>query len=85
MFLEWKQVWAHAKDIMDLKSKMHQLYADSTGTPLERFVELMDRERWVSPGEALEIGLVSKIITRRLELEALLKGKDKLSSLTHNM
>jgi ATP-dependent Clp protease protease subunit len=58
----------HAKDIMDLKNRMHILYAERTGTSLERFVELMDRDRWVSPEEAIEIGLVSKIISKREEV-----------------
>ncbi len=59
----------HAKDIIDLKHRMHALYAERTGTSLERFVELMDRDRWVSPEEAIELGLVSKIIRTRGELE----------------
>ena len=62
----------HAKDIMDLKNKMHILYAERTGTPVERFIELMDRDRWVDPEEAIELGLVSKIIYKRVELEKVL-------------
>lgn len=61
----------HAKDIIDLKNRMHALYAERTGTSLERFVELMDRDRWVSPEEAIELGLVSKIIRTREELDHL--------------
>lgn len=75
----------HAKDIIDLKNKMHQLYSDRTGTPLERFVELMDRDRWVSPEEALELGLVSKIISRRLELAALIEVEEKKSEMLFNL
>ncbi len=59
----------HARDIIDLKNKMHVLYAERTGTKVERFVELMDRDRWVSPEEAIELGLVSKIIRKREELD----------------
>ena len=39
----------HAKDIIELKKKMHQLYSDRTGQPLSRFVDLMDRDRWIDP------------------------------------
>ena len=63
----------HAKDIIALKKKMHRLYAERTGTSEARFVELMERDRWVDPAEAVELGLVSKIIGKRDELEALLK------------
>ncbi len=63
----------HAKDIIDLKHRMHALYAERTGTPVERFVELMDRDRWVSPEEAIELGLVTKIIFKREELDLISK------------
>ena len=63
----------HAKDIIELKRKMHRLYAERTGTPVERFVELMERDRWIEPTEALELGLIGKIISDRKGLDALLK------------
>ncbi len=62
----------HARDIIDLKNKMHELYAERSGTPVERFVELMDRDRWVSPQEAIELGLISKIIFKREELDLMI-------------
>lgn len=63
----------HANDIIDLKHKMHRLYAERTGTKVEKFQELMDRDRWIDPKEAIELGLISKIITVRKDLEAVLK------------
>ena len=60
----------HAKDIIELKKKMHRLYADRTGHPIDHFVELMERDRWVDPKEAVELGLISKIISNRKELDA---------------
>lgn len=63
----------HAKDIIELKKKMHRLYADRTGLPVEKFAELMERDRWLEPKEATEIGLISKVISGRKELDALLK------------
>ena len=64
----------HANDIIALKKKMHRLYADRTGTSEERFVELMERDRWVDPEEGVKLGLISKIISSRKELDALVKG-----------
>lgn len=64
----------HAKDIIALKHKMHRLYAERSGnTSVEKFAELMERDRWLDPKEALELGLVSKIIQKRSDLDALLK------------
>jgi ATP-dependent Clp protease protease subunit len=63
----------HANDIIALKKKMHHLYAARTGTSEERFRELMDRDRWVDPAEAVQLGLISKVISSRKELDAITK------------
>lgn len=63
----------HAKDIIELKKKMHQLYAERTGGSVEKFVELMERDRWVNPSEAIELGLISKVISDRKALDAIVK------------
>lgn len=63
----------HAKDMLELKKKLHRLYAERTGIPTERFVELMDRDRWIDPGEAIELKLISKVLKDRKELDAILK------------
>ena len=63
----------HAKDIISLKKKMHRLYAERTGTSEARFVELMERDRWVDPEEAIELGLISKIVRTRKELDVIIK------------
>ena len=63
----------HANDIIALKKKMHRLYAERTGTSEARFVELMERDRWVDPEEAIQLGLISKVIKSRKELDAIIK------------
>jgi ATP-dependent Clp protease protease subunit len=63
----------HAKDIIELKKKMHRLYAERTGTSVAKFEELMERDRWISPEEAVSLGLISKVLHNRKELEACLK------------
>lgn len=55
----------HAKDIIKLKQKIFALYAERTAHPLEYFEKVMERDHWLSAEEALEIGIVSKIIRRR--------------------
>lgn len=63
----------HALDIIETKKKLHRLYAERTGKPLDQFVELMDRDRWIDPKFAIELGLIAKVVTNRKELEAHLK------------
>jgi ATP-dependent Clp protease protease subunit len=67
------EIEIHAKDLINLKNKMHKLYADRTGQTVEKFKELMDRDRWVDPEEGIKLGLISKIITSRKELDDILK------------
>ncbi len=61
----------HTKDMGLLKTKLHKLYSERTGTAVERFVELMERDRWLEAKEALELGLISKIVASRADLESL--------------
>lgn len=63
----------HANDIIELKKRMHRLYAERTGGSVEKFAEMMDRDRWVSPEEGVKLGLISKIISSRKELDDLMK------------
>jgi ATP-dependent Clp protease protease subunit len=63
----------HAADIIATKKRLHQLYAERTGTPIEVYQELMERDHWIEPKRAVELGMVSKIIHNREELEAELK------------
>lgn len=64
----------HAADIVATKSRLHRLYAERTGTPVERFEELMERDHWLDPPAALKLGLISRVVQSRAELDPLLKG-----------
>ncbi len=63
----------HAKDILELKKKVHKLYAERTGGSVAQFEEMMDRDRWVNPDEAVTLGLIAKVVKSRKELEMLMK------------
>jgi ATP-dependent Clp protease protease subunit len=63
----------HAQDIIETKKKLHRLYAERTGSPVEKFVEYMERDKWLLPKEAQDLGLISKVIGTRKELEGHLK------------
>lgn len=64
----------HARDIIDLKKKMHRFYAEKTGKSVQLFEELMERDRWVDPQEAIELGLIARTITSRKDLEAIIQS-----------
>ena len=58
----------HAQDIQNLKERMYDLYAARTNTPRDIFKNLMERDCYVMPEEAIKLGLVSKIIYYRDDL-----------------
>jgi ATP-dependent Clp protease, protease subunit len=54
-----------ADEILYLKKKLNQELADRTGQPLERIEEDTDRDFFMSPFEAVEYGLIDKVIEKR--------------------
>jgi len=58
-----------AEEIVKIKKKLNQMYADHTGQDIEVINQAMERDKFMSPQEALEFGLVDKIITHRSDVE----------------
>ncbi len=54
-----------AKEILKIKQRLNQIYAKHTGKPVEKIEKDMDRDYFMSPEEALEYGLIDKILERR--------------------
>lgn len=59
-----------AEEIIKLKERINQLYADETGHPIEKIKEDTDRDHWLTPEEAVEYGLLTKVISSYDELNA---------------
>ena len=53
-----------AQEIQDLKKQLTQIYVEHTSTSkkYEEYEEAMDRDNYLSPGGAKEMGLIDKII-----------------------
>lgn len=51
-----------------IKREMTELYVkhNSKGVSYERFIELMDRDKWLTAPQALELGLADHIVDKRL-------------------
>ncbi|MGN0130964.1 MAG: ATP-dependent Clp endopeptidase proteolytic subunit ClpP [Lachnospiraceae bacterium] len=54
-----------AKHILKTKEKLNRILADNTGKDLEVVAADTERDNWMSAQEALEYGLVDKIVTSR--------------------
>ncbi|WP_028995056.1 ATP-dependent Clp endopeptidase proteolytic subunit ClpP [Azonexus hydrophilus] len=55
----------HAKEILSIKDKLNRIMAEHTGQPLERLEKDTDRDNFMSSTEAMEYGLIDKVLTRR--------------------
>lgn len=54
----------HAEEILKMKKQLNKIYAHHTGKPLEEIEPHMERDKFMNPQEALEFGLIDKILTR---------------------
>ena len=54
-----------AREIIKTREQLNRIYADRTGQTLERIAADMERDRWMSPSEAVDYGLIDKVLERR--------------------
>ncbi|MCR4907717.1 MAG: ATP-dependent Clp endopeptidase proteolytic subunit ClpP [Lachnospiraceae bacterium] len=58
-----------AKHILRTKEKLNRLLSENTGKPFEVVSADTDRDNWMSAEEAMEYGIVDKVIQNRAVLE----------------
>lgn len=51
-----------AKEILYARQRLNELLSKHTGQPVERIEEDVDRDRYMSPDEALDYGIIDRII-----------------------
>ena len=54
-----------AKEILKLRERLNEIYVNHTGQPLDTIEDALDRDRFMSPEEALEFGLIDEVVTER--------------------
>jgi len=52
-----------AKEILYLKETLNGLMAEHTGQPLDKIAEDTDRDYFLSPAEAVQYGLIDRVVT----------------------
>jgi len=62
-----------ANQILKIRDQFNKIVADETGKGIEKVTGDSNRDFWLSAPDALEYGLISKIIRKREEIEALVK------------
>lgn len=58
----------HARELLKLKEKLNQMLAEHTGKTLAEVERDTDRDNFMSAQEAMEYGLIDKVITSRNEV-----------------
>ena len=58
----------HAKELDKLRGKINQLIAEETGVSFEQVEKDTDRDYWMNAEEAVNYGLISRVITNRNDL-----------------
>ncbi|KPF70026.1 Clp protease [beta proteobacterium AAP99] len=57
-----------AREIIKMRERLARIIAAETGQPVEKVQADIDRDYWMSTEEAINYGLVSKVIERRSEV-----------------
>ena len=55
----------HAREILDLRKRLNNIYVKHTGKELSLVEKAMERDNFMSPEEAKNFGLIDKIIEKR--------------------
>lgn len=53
----------HAEEIVKTRERITDLYVKCTGQDREVIAHALDRDKWLGPEEALDFGLIDKIVT----------------------
>lgn len=64
----------HVKEILRLKEQLNSILAANTGQPMEKVLAATERDNFLTPAEALEFGIIDRVLETRKDLA---KGKAK--------
>ena len=64
-----------AREILSLRARLNEIYAEHTGQSLKVIEKRMDRDSFLSPKEAMEFGLIDEVIESRPDVVPSDNGK----------
>ena len=57
-----KDIEIQAKNILWMRQRINEIFAEKTGKPVEQIQEDTDRDNWMTAEEALEYGLIDEVV-----------------------
>jgi ATP-dependent Clp protease protease subunit len=57
----------HAKEILDMRSRLNKIYVDHTGQTLARIEAALERDTFMTADEAKEFGIIDEVVDKRGE------------------
>jgi ATP-dependent Clp protease protease subunit len=55
----------HAREILELRKRTDEIYSQHTGQTVEQVHEDMERDRYMTPEQAVEYGLIDRVLKER--------------------
>src|SRR4030088_1886930 len=60
-------IMLHAKEILNLKKRLNEIYVRHTGQSLKKIEDALERDKFLTAEGAMEFGIVDKVIAKRPE------------------
>jgi ATP-dependent Clp protease protease subunit len=54
-----------AREILNTREQLNRIYSERTGQTVEKIAADMERDYWMSPGEAKAYGLIDQVLDKR--------------------
>jgi ATP-dependent Clp protease protease subunit len=64
----------HAKDILETRARLNEIYVRHTGQTLKAIEDAMERDKFLSPEEAVKFGMIDEVIVKRPPREDVAKS-----------
>lgn len=67
----------HAREIVDQRHRLNQLYVNHTGQKIKVIEDALDRDRYMAPDDAKTFGLIDEVVAKRPPAESDDGAEDK--------
>ena len=67
----------HAKEILAMRERLNQVYANHTGQPVKEIAKALDRDNFMTAENAKDFGIIDEVLAERAGVEDEDGGKEK--------